>query len=217
MMRVYYDNVIASGLVTGRIWPDTEKAALLEVETAHDKGTIKRVTSRESWREQERTQDNVGRAQLQSARELVSVVQTDHRLLGFSNIYGPYGTVAANPIVTDLIDEPLFKNLMSLGLKESDARHFMYTAANSCDRFVTLDSDFLHRRQSLEARCPSLVVVTPSELAVDNALGGANSERRCSPAKRRPLCQFGSLEVATTPSNLRLQPMSSGEILSRRG
>ena len=82
-----------------------EGGLILEVEIAHDKGTIKRVTSRESWREQERTQDNGRRAQLQSARELVSVSrsETDHRLLGFSNIYGPYGTVAANPIVTDLV------------------------------------------------------------------------------------------------------------------
>jgi hypothetical protein len=174
MMRVYYDNVIASGLVTGRIWPDAEKTALSEVETARENGTIKRVTSRESWREQERTRDDARRAQLQSARELVSVVQADHRLLGFSNVYGPYGTVAANPIVTDVIDEQLFTDLMSLGLKESDARHFMYAAANSCDRFVTLDSDFLDRRHLLQARCPSLVVVTPSELAAELRIEQAN-------------------------------------------
>jgi predicted nucleic acid-binding protein len=167
MIRVYYDNVIASGLVTGKMWPDTEKAALSEIETAHEKRTIKRVTSRESWREQERTQDHTRRAQLQSARDLVSVVQADHRLLGFSNIDGPYGTVATNPIVTDVVDESLFKDLLSLGLKQSDARHFMYAAANSCDRFVTLDSDFLDRRQLLQARCPSLVFVTPSELAAE--------------------------------------------------
>ena len=142
-MRVYYDNVIASGLVTGKIWPEPERAALCEIEAAHSNGTIKRVTSRESWREQERTRDDIRRAQLHSARDLVSVVQDDHRVLGFSNIEGPYGTVVTNPLVTDLVDEALFKDLQALGLKEADARHFMYAASNGCERFVTLDSDFL--------------------------------------------------------------------------
>jgi hypothetical protein len=175
VMRVYYDNVIASGLVTGKIWPEAERAALLEVEAAHQKGIIKRVTSRESWREQERTRDGTRRAQLQSARDLVSVVQADHRVLGFSNVEGPYGTFAANPIVTDLVDEALFVDLTEFGLKEPDARHFMYAATNSCERFVTLDSHFLDRRQLLEGRCPSLRVVRPSELAAE--LDRASGER----------------------------------------
>jgi hypothetical protein len=136
-------------------------------EAAHLKGIIKRVTSRESWREQERTRDDARRTQFQSARELVSVVQADHRLLGFSHLYGPYGTVAASPIITDLVDEQLFNDLRSLGLNEADARHFMYAAANGCERFVTLDSDFLDRKQVLGARRPDLVVVKPSELAAE--------------------------------------------------
>jgi hypothetical protein len=166
-MRVYYDNVIASGLITGRLWPEAEKISLREVEVAHERGIIKRVTSRESWREQERTRDDGRRDQLRSARDLVSVVQTDHRLLGFSHQYGPYGTVAVSPLVTDLVNEQLFNDLRSLGLKEADARHFMYAAANGCERFVTLDSDFLDRKPILEERCPAVVVVRPSELAAE--------------------------------------------------
>jgi hypothetical protein len=173
-MRVYYDNVVASGLVTGRLWPETERTPLLELEAAHQKGIIKRVTSRESWREQERTRNDGRRAQLQSARDLVSVVQADHRLLGCSHLYGEYGTVAVNPIITDLVDEQLFNDLRLLGLKESDARHFMYAAANDCERFVTLDSDFFDRKQSLELRCPGLVISKPSELAAELRNGRAN-------------------------------------------
>jgi hypothetical protein len=97
----------------------------------------------------------------------VSVVQEDHQLLGFSNLDGPYGTIAVTPIVTDLVDEPLFNDLRAMGLEEADARHFMYAAANRCERFVTLDSDFLNRKPMLEARCPALMVVTPSELAAE--------------------------------------------------
>jgi len=167
LMRVYYDNVIASGLITGDIAPETEMAALRELERAHAAGTIKRVTSRESWREQERTRDAVRRSQLEAARDLVSVVQTDHRVVGFENVFGPLGTIAANPIVSDVVDEPLFTDLTTLGLRSPDARHFMYAAASDCDWFVTLDKDFLNRRLLLERRCPSIRVVRPSELVVE--------------------------------------------------
>ena len=104
MMRVYYDNVITSGLVTGDISPESEREALAEIEVAHEAGFVKRVTSRESWREQERTRDANRRAQLQSARDLVSVVQADHRVLGFATLNGPLGTVATNPLVSDIVD-----------------------------------------------------------------------------------------------------------------
>jgi predicted nucleic acid-binding protein len=162
-MRVYYDNVIASGLIARDLAPE-ELAALREIEAAHQAGTIKRVTSRESWREQERTCDAARRDQLEAARDLVSVVQADHRVLGFENLVGPSGTIATNPIVSDLVDESIFADVTALGLKSADARHFMYAAVNNCQRFVTLDPDFLDRRSLLENRCPSLRVVKPSEL-----------------------------------------------------
>jgi hypothetical protein len=150
----------------------TEELAVHELERFHREGIIKRVTSRESWREQAKTRDPAKRALLDSARDLVSVVQDDHRLLGFSHIYGPYGTIAANPIISDVVDEPLFRDLTLLGLEEEDARHFMYAATNGCERFVTLDSDFLDRMQVLQARCPSLLVVTPSELVAEQHTRG---------------------------------------------
>jgi predicted nucleic acid-binding protein len=164
-MRVYYDNVIASGLVTEDVVPDTEMSALREIEEAHRAGTIKRVTSRESWREQERTRDAARRSQLEAARDLVSVVQADHRVLGFEVLDGPLGTISTNPIVSDIVDEGIFADVTNLGLRTADARHFMYAAANNCQRFVTLDPDFLDRRALLEARYPPLRVVRPSELA----------------------------------------------------
>jgi hypothetical protein len=185
-MRVYYDNVIASGLVTRDIAPDSERVAVDEIEAAHAAGQIKRVTSRESWREQERTRDDTRRSRLESARDLVSVVQADHRVLEFANIDGPFGTIAANPIVTDLVDEPLFADLKALGLKDADARHFMYAAANSCDCFITLDPDFLGRKQMLEERCPSLRVMKPSELAAELRLAahGGQANTRMEPTRR---------------------------------
>jgi len=96
-MRVYYDNVIASALVTGDLKP-AEQTALSEIEAALARGII-------------------------------------------------------------IVDEALFLDLKALGLKEADARHFMYAASNQCDRFLTLDPDFIDRRVALQQRCPSLQVV----------------------------------------------------------
>jgi hypothetical protein len=68
---------------------------------------------------------------------------------------------------TDIVDEALFADLKGIGLSDSDAKHLMYAFTNACDRFVTLDPDFLDRRASLDARCQSLRIVRPSELAAE--------------------------------------------------
>jgi hypothetical protein len=165
-IRVYYDNVIASGLIIGDVAPE-EMAALAKIESAHKAGILKRVTSRESWREQERTRNIARRSQLEAARDLVSVVQADHRVVGFENFSGSLETIGEDQIISDVVDEVLFGDLKALGLQDPDARHFMYAAANNCDRFITLDRHFLNRRRSLEARCPAIRVMKPSELAAE--------------------------------------------------
>jgi hypothetical protein len=42
---------------------------------------------------------------------------------------GRLGTVAVTPIITEIIDERLFKSLTAAGLKDADARHLMYCCA----------------------------------------------------------------------------------------
>jgi len=167
MMRVYLDNVVASGRVLGDLRPASEMKALEEIEHAHSTRVIKRVTSRESWREQERTKDVTKHAKLSIARAEVFVVSTDHIVLGSGNISALHGTSVAYPFVSDIVDEPLFSDLKKIGLRDADARHFMYASANACVRFVTLDPDFLDRRAALEALCSSLKIVKPSELAAE--------------------------------------------------
>jgi predicted nucleic acid-binding protein len=162
--RVYLDNVAASGRVVGDLTP-VEMEALRKIERAHSDGILKMVTSRESWREQDRTKDEARRSALQAAREEVSVVATDHLLLGLNHQYGPYGTTAITPILTDVVDDSLFADLSAMGLRNSDAKHLMYAVTNQCDYFVTLDRDFLDRQICLEARCRSICIVTPLELA----------------------------------------------------
>ena len=172
MMRVYLDNVAVSGRVMGDLAPETEMVALRAIESAHRTGALKMVTSRESWREQERTRDLARRATLEAARGDLSAVVNDHVILGFPNVQGP-GKMAVGPLVSDIVDEALFADLKGIGLSDSDAKHFMYAFANSCDRFVTLDPDFLERRDSLEARCPSLRIRKPSELVTELGIAAA--------------------------------------------
>ncbi len=124
-------------------------------------------TSRQSWREQDRTQDPNVRATLEQARPEVPVVEKDHEVFGFTYIPDQYGGFIANPSVTDVIDDVLFNDLRSQGLDRKDALHLMYAACNGCERFVTLDRDFLERRVGLEARCEAIRIVKPSELVVE--------------------------------------------------
>ncbi len=122
------------------------------------------VSSPESWREQERAKDSGVRNALRQGRNEVPMVKNSHRVLGFGQLRDQYGGLIVGPLVTDMIDETLFAELMMLGLDGADARHLMYAVWNGCDRFLTLDLDFLDRRAALEGRCPSLRIVKPSEL-----------------------------------------------------
>jgi len=54
-------------------------------------------------------------------------------------------------------------------LKEADARHLMYAICNGCDRFVTLDRDFLNRLPSLHSLCRGLKICRSTELAAELA------------------------------------------------
>jgi len=170
MLRVYLDNVAASGRVLGDLVPDTEMDAVRRIEAAHANGRVKRVTSRQSWREQEKTRDPIKRDTLAAARGEVSVVASDHVVLGFSNIESPSGTTAANPLATDIVDQALFRDLKSVGLDDGDAKHLMYAVVNDCQYFVTLDPDFLNRRDALEARCKPIRILKPSALASELSL-----------------------------------------------
>jgi hypothetical protein len=166
-MRVYLDNVAASGRVLGDLTPAVEMEALRQIEEAHRTGVIKHMTSRETWREQERTKGPAKRAKLEAARGEVSVVATDHMVLGLHTVMGAHGTTVVGPLVTDVVDDALFADLTALGLEAVDARHLMYAASNACVCFVTPDPDFLDRRLALESRCQPLRIVKPSELAAE--------------------------------------------------
>jgi predicted nucleic acid-binding protein len=167
-MKVYLDNVIASGKVRGDL-PLEEMAAVQILATADEKGQIEIYTSRWSWAEQERARDDFVRAKLKESRGQIEVVADDHRVLGFWNQEDPrFGTFSTNPMVTEIVDERLFSDLKNAGISDGDARHLMYAIHNKCDWFVTLDTrDLLPKRSVIAPLCRGTKIVKPSELAAE--------------------------------------------------
>jgi predicted nucleic acid-binding protein len=171
-MKVYLDNVIASGIVNGDLDPPEEMDAVHALVKADEKGQIEIYTSRWSWKEQDRTSKDLVRVRLKESRGKIEVVADDHRVLGSWNLEGPrFGTVSTNPMVTDIVDEGLFSDLKKAGISDGDARHLMYAVHNKCDRFVTLDCrDLLPKRSDVAPLCRRTKIVKPSELAAELGL-----------------------------------------------
>jgi hypothetical protein len=171
MTTAYFDTCIQSGRRLADLKP-AEMNAIRALEKAEREGKIKIVTSRETHREQERTNDPTLRAQLVQSHGDTPVVPKDHTLLGIHNQMNHLGTICNAPMLTEIVDGPLFDSLIAAGLKKADARHLMYAAHadNACDWFVTTDPDFIERRAQLEELCPGLRIVRPSELAIELSL-----------------------------------------------
>ena len=124
------------------------------------------LTSRESWREQERARDPTVRALLEQSRPAVPLVREDHLRVGFHYQESERGFIGYFAL-TEVVDEGLLDALKGAGLKPPDARHLMYAVHNGCDWFTTLDPDFFDRRNKLEAMCRGLRIVNPSELLAE--------------------------------------------------
>jgi hypothetical protein len=168
VMKVYLDNNIVCGRVRDDLEP-TEMTAVRKIEAAAERGQLNIVTSREAWREQDRTRDADVRSQFEQDRRNVEVVRDDHRMLGARANYDNHGNwYGTSPILTEIVDEQLFTALKTEGLEDADARHFMYAVQNGCDRFVTTDHHFLKdRRPRLEALGRGILIQRPSDLVAE--------------------------------------------------
>jgi hypothetical protein len=163
-VKVYLDNVIASGRIRGDL-ASPEERRVLELVEQHPKAMkLEIVTSRESWREQDRARDVQTREELRAGRAQTPVVTEDHRVLGSNALDLGHRGFIASPIVTDILDEAMFRQLKGHGLEDADARHLMYALCNGCERFITTDPDFLDRRSALEGIHDRIRIVKPSEM-----------------------------------------------------
>ena len=86
-------------------------------------------------------------------------------LTGFASAQDQLGGLVTIPIMTDIVDEALLRDLQQRGADIDDAKHLMYAVHHACDCFITLDEkDILPIRATLEGACRGLKILTPSEL-----------------------------------------------------
>jgi len=165
MLRVYLDTVITSGRVQRDLSPVSEMAAVDRLEQLHAEERIKIVTSKWSRVEQERTKNPERRAAFAARANEVSMVQSDHKLLGFNSIdYGRRGFISY-PLISDVVNDDLLARLKAASVEHDDAMHVMYAVENNCQVFVTLDDkDLLPRRAAIEGFCSGIRILRPTEL-----------------------------------------------------
>ena len=161
---IYLDNCIVSGDARKDLAP-AEQAAVATLRALERNGVIELVTSRLSWHEQGRTRDPLVRAQLEAARDDTKTVAVDTRHLSgsFQSVHG--GGFISTPLLTDILDDALYRDARAIGLKDIDARHLVHAHFNRCMWFVTTDPDFTRIAAQLVSRCGGMRIATPSETA----------------------------------------------------
>jgi len=166
MLKVYLDNDVASSISQRDCDPAELRAIDLLLE-ANRSGNLAIETSRQSPREMERAPSQ-HQAKLKTGLSELDLAKDDHKVLGFHTQSDQYGGCISNPLVTDIVDDHLYKDLLAAGLKADDAKHLMYALHNGYQRFLTCDKGILSHRPFLEnCRCPSMRVQRPSELAAE--------------------------------------------------
>lgn len=178
IFNVYFDNDVASA-VSRRDWDKAELDAIDRLLEAKRAGKIALGTSCQSPREMERA-PTPHQAKLKTGLSELDLAKDDHKVLGFHTQTDQYGGCISNPLVTDIVEDQLYSDLLAGGLRTDDAKHLMYAVDNGYQRFLTCDNGILSRRVGLEKRCPSIRIQRPSELAAElSVVGGC----KAAPAK----------------------------------
>jgi hypothetical protein len=157
IVKAYLDNDVVSAIAKDD--NAAESAALTRLLEAHDEGKVILVTSKVTLEEIKRYQGPLRPPVERTFRllEKVPIVQHDE-LLGFHS-YGDARTWIAHPLIQN---NPLFDNLLKLGLETVDARHVFVAAKNGCHAFLTCDRGILRHRTAIQQLC-GLVVQKPSD------------------------------------------------------
>lgn len=170
--KVYLDTNVASAR-TRRDEKD-ELAAIDQIFEWNHSGTIILGTSHHTQREMERVPSPQHQAGLKSGLSEVDLTRDDHKVLGFHTQTDQYGGCISNPLITDIVDEQLYADILAIlvtGLTsrkkkekaKDDAKHMMYAVHSGFDYFLTHDKGILSRRAKLEKRCPSIQIRKPSQ------------------------------------------------------
>ena len=157
-MKAYLDNNVVSSIVKDDIVSESD--ALSRLLEAADEGKVQLVTSEITLDEIRRAPSKYRPPQERTFRllEKVPVVRWEE-LLFITND----GSGNNWPIIRS---EPLYENILALGLEVTDAKHLFVAAQQSCAVFLTCDNTprtgILRRATALEALC-GMVVQRPSE------------------------------------------------------
>ncbi|MDP2682053.1 MAG: hypothetical protein Q8P28_04480 [Deltaproteobacteria bacterium] len=162
MLKVYLDNNVASA-ISRRDMDKAELEAIDQLLEAKRSVNLDLGTSCQSLREMERAPSN-HRAKLKTGLSEVAEVEDDHKVLGFHTQTDQYGGCITNPLVTDIVNDKLYSDLLASGLKDDDAKHLMYAVHNGYQRFLTCDGGILSRKTTLGKICPLIRIQKPSEL-----------------------------------------------------
>ena len=122
--------------------------------------------SKVAHREVMDTTDETQRNYLIADYRALEPVPKDERIHGFHTQTDPLGGCVTYPLVSDVQDEALVKELTERGLGKRDAEHIVQAVCNECDVFLTRDVDTIIRphREWLEERFPTFRIRLPSEL-----------------------------------------------------
>lgn len=165
-MKVYCDtNTLMANI---RNEP-AEQAAVKILVGAHEKGIVVLYGSNISHREVMKTRNPVRRQQLASEAEQRQRVLKNEHLLGFhTHDMGSRGFVS-HPLMSDVQDDALCRELEQQGLDRADAQHITQAVCNACGVFLTRDRETIiePHRVWLEARFPNFRVRLPSELVAE--------------------------------------------------
>jgi predicted nucleic acid-binding protein len=143
-----------------------ELEALRSLWTLRESGKIFLFRSRVVRAELEGASKN--RDRLQADYESLDPIPKDENVVGFQHLTDHLGgTVSSYPLVSDILDEPIYKELTEQRrLRARDAHHITHAIGNNCDVFLTRDERTIMKphREWLEHRFPGLRIRRPTEL-----------------------------------------------------
>ena len=164
-MDVYFDNTIISAIAKRDTPAETE--AINRVLRADDAGRFRLWTSEVTKEEIDRYE---GEAKPTVEAIYLMMKKANYvkrqELLGM-NVYIDRYTCINSPMIED---DPLWKDLISLGLGHLDAHHLMIAVRAGCKVFLTNDGDFLDRRRGRIEKQYNIRVRRPSEFVVEEGL-----------------------------------------------
>jgi hypothetical protein len=159
-VKAYLDNNVVSSIVKNDT-PD-QSDALNRLLAAHAGGKVSLVTSEVTHREiQDYQGDRAPFEQTFQRLNNVPIVRWDE-LQGINVQIGQHTMINA-PIIQN---DPLYDNLLALGLETVDAQHVFVAAKNACAVFLTSDKGILTRAAKIATLC-GVTVQKPSDFAAE--------------------------------------------------